>query len=393
MRRLIIFLIFLVASVWFGVTVLRHPGYLLLVYQPWMVQMPLWFALISLLIIFGLFYLLIDSIDRIHFFYYRLKNWMKLRREHKAYSNTQLGLTNLIEGRWRKSEKLLLAGVTQTTEPLINYLGAARAAHELKDFERRDDYIQKAYKIAPKEELAIGIVQSELEISQHQYEHAIATLNHLRQLSPRHPRVLFLLEKVYTRLADWRQLQSLLPDLRKAKIITSEQAATFEKNLYLEILRHSTYSSLDALHQAWADLPKAMRNNPDIAYAYVQQLSKFNDTATMEEVIRKILKHSWHGGLVNVYSTLPFTNLNQQLVIMGGWLKSYGNHQELLLALGRVCVKVQLWGKAKDYFERCLEIEPNPEASYEYGALLEHLGDIDLALTQYKLGLKNIEKA
>ena len=47
MRRLIILLLFLVLSVWFGLTFLRHPGYMLVVYQPWMVQMPLWFALMD----------------------------------------------------------------------------------------------------------------------------------------------------------------------------------------------------------------------------------------------------------------------------------------------------------------------------------------------------------
>lgn len=387
MRRLFIFLIFLIASVWFGVAFIRHPGYLLLVYQPWMVQMPLWFAVLSTLIIFGLFYLLIDSIDRIHFLFYRLKNWMQFRREHKAYSNTQRGLTNLIEGRWKKAEKLLLVGVSQTTEPLINYLGAARAAHEQKAFDRRDDYIQKAYNIAPKEDIAIGIVQSELEMSQGQFEHAAATLNHLRQESPRHPRVLFLLEKVYTRLADWNQLRSIVPELRKAKVITKEQEAIFEKNVNLEIFRQHTFETLEALQVAWNALPKAVRKNPDVVYAYALQLQRFNETKTMEDVIRKTLKHSWHGGLVNLYSTLPFDNLNRQLVILGAWLKMYGPHQEILLALGRICTKVQLWGKAKDYFARCLELGPSPEASLEYGKLLEHLGDTEAALQVFKDGI------
>jgi uncharacterized protein HemY len=57
MRRLIIILLFLIASVWCGVLAIKHPGFLLIVYQPWMVQMPLWFAFISFLIFFGLCYI------------------------------------------------------------------------------------------------------------------------------------------------------------------------------------------------------------------------------------------------------------------------------------------------------------------------------------------------
>ncbi|VVC74821.1 hypothetical protein AQUSIP_00930 [Aquicella siphonis] len=184
MWRLFIFLIFLLASVWFGVEVVRHPGYLLLVYQPWMVQMPVWFALLSLLVFLGLFWLVIGSIDRIGFLWFRMKNWVSIRREHRSYSKTTQGLSALIEGRWKKAERLLLAGVNQSFEPLINYLSAARAAHEQSAYERRDDYIQKAYEIAPDARLAIGLTQAELEVRQNKFEQATATLNHLRQDSP-----------------------------------------------------------------------------------------------------------------------------------------------------------------------------------------------------------------
>ena len=79
MRSLIIFLFFLVLSVWLGLQAERHPGYLLLVYHHWMIQMPLWFVLISVIVIFALFYLLIDSIDRCQFLWFRLQNWFAPR--------------------------------------------------------------------------------------------------------------------------------------------------------------------------------------------------------------------------------------------------------------------------------------------------------------------------
>ena len=92
MRRLLFILIFLLASVWFGLTIMQHPGYVFIVYQPWMMQMPLWFAFIALFVAFSLFYLLINSIDRLKFFLYRMKNWLRFRREHRSYSKTQHGL-------------------------------------------------------------------------------------------------------------------------------------------------------------------------------------------------------------------------------------------------------------------------------------------------------------
>lgn len=390
MWRLIIILLILVSSVWFGLEVVRHPGYLLLVYQPWMVQMPVWLALLGIIITFGLFYLLIDSIDQLQFLSLRLKNWLRTHRERKSYSKTQHGLSTLIEGRWKKAEKLLLAGVNQSFEPLMNYLGAAKAAHEQGAYSRRDNYIRKAYKVAPNADLAIGLTQAELELSQDQLEHAAATLNHLRQASPHHPRVLKLLEKVYVRLADWKNLEALLPSMRKAKVINAEQMELFEKNIYCEILNFSNNKNLDDLHRIWNGMPRSARKNSDVACAYVKQLSRFTDTKEIEELTRKLLKNTWHAELARIYGTLPFTDLNRQLVIVGEWLKLYGQKSELLLTLGKLCTRMQLWGKAKDYFERCLALGPNAEASLEYGKLLENLGEEEEAKRKYRDGLAQL---
>jgi len=390
MRRLILFLALLIVSVWLGLKVVHHPGFLLLVYQPWMVQMPLWFALLSLIVAFLVFYLLIDSIDRFHFLVFRVKNWLRFRREQQSYSKTQQGLSYLIEGRWEKAERSFLGGVNQTVDPMINYLGAAKAAQEQKAYERRDQYIQKAYHVAPHSALAIGLTQAELEWEQNQLEHAIATLNHLRQKSPRHPRILKLLEKIYARLGDWQNLLLLLPSLRKAKLLTVDEAEIFEKNMYCEILMHMNTASLDELHHVWHDMPRAIRKNSDVVAAYVKQILRFPETKEAEDLIRKTLKYTWHPTLVTLYGSLPFTQLNRQLVVVGAWLKIYGPHPELLLVLGKLCVRVQLWGKAKDYFERCLATGPYPLASLEYGKLLEQLHEKDEALKKYKEGLMGL---
>jgi HemY protein len=76
--------------------------------------------------------------------------------------------------------------------------------------------------------------------------------------------------------------------------------------------------------------------------------------------------------------------VNRQLVIAGAWMKMYGQQPELLLMLGKFCAKLQLWGRAKDYFTKCLAIRPNADATLEYGRLLEKLGESDQATVLYR---------
>lgn len=393
MLRIVIFTLILVLSVWAGIAMLNHPGYLLMVFHPWMIQMPIWFAALATILFLILFYLIVNSFDRVYLLSFRFKNWMRRRHDKQAYSKTQHGLTALIEGKWKKSEQLLIAGIDQQAEPLMNYLGAAKAAHERALYEQRDAYIQKAYQVAPYADIAIGLSQAALELEQGQYEQAQAILNHLRETAPKHPRTLTLLEKVYVRTNNFSGLLSILPAMRKAKVLTAAQAAVFEKNCYREQLTRTNFLSDEDLHRAWEQVPRHVRKHPDMVEVYIQKLSNFPATdKEREELIRKTLKHEWHPALAAMYGDLDFSNLNRQLVIVGGWLNTYGPKPELLLALGKLCVRVQLWGKAKDYFERCLAIGPNPEASLAYGSLLEKLDEPDEALQKYRDGLMHCAK-
>lgn len=352
MRRLFFFLVLLIASVWLGLLVLRHPGYLLVFAQPWMVQMPLWFALLASVVLLIIFYWVVDSIDRLQFLWFRLKNWLRFRREHRLYNKAQHGLMLLIEGRWQKSERLLMASMNEAVDPLINYLGAAKAAHEMGAYARRDQYIQTAYQVAPQASLAIGLTQEALLFEQGEVQRSFALLDKLRVQSPRHPLVL----------------------------------KRFEQR-FCDKLRLVPYAHLNDLKSLWNSLPRQMRKQSNVACAYAKQLVRLSDAKEAESVIRQTLKRHWQSEMVLLYGTLPFVNLNRQLVIVGAWLNMYGERPETLLTLGRLCVRVQLWGKAKDYFARCLALGPNADASLAYGLLLEKLDEPDEAMVKYREGL------
>lgn len=388
MIRLILFLVFLIASVYIGMEMMQHPGYLLIVYQPWTVEMPLWFAVLCLIVFISLFYLLIYFIMHSQFLWLRFKNWLSRRRERIVYSKTQHGLAMLIEGKWKKAERLLISAVKQTNEPLINYLAAAKAADEQKAYDRRDQYIQNAYKIAPAANLAIGLTQAELEFKQNHFEHVLATLNQLRQKNPHHPEILKLLEKIYIHLGDFENLHALLPSMRKAGLLNNEQVVLFEKNIYCEMLHSSHSKSLNDIQTLWQNMPRQMRKNPEVVYAYVQQLNRFPNTQDeIAEIIRKTMKNGWSAKLVDFYSELTFQDIKKQFVIVGAWVRLYGERKELLFLQGKLCKQAQLWGKAKDYFTKCLAEGPNREATLEYGSLLELLEKKDEALAVYKEGL------
>jgi HemY protein len=395
MRRFISILFLFIFSIYVGLKIIQDPGLAFFTYQNWSVEMPLWLAVLVFFIICYAIYMLANFFDSLGFSFYKMKNWLHWRREHKAFSKTNRGLLQLIEGDWQLAENLLLQGVPQTEAPLINYLAAAKAAHELGNYTRRDSYLQKAHDISPENDVVIGLAQAQLQLNQGQLEQALASLGHLRELAPKHPFVLKLLHRLYIHLGDNRALLKLLPILRKAKVIEAEQDYQLQLNSYIQLLtaaesKNEGVKGYAGLQLFWDNVPKALRNEPRLVYAYIKRLMVYPEAqAEIESLLQKTLNKNWDNELIKLYGLRFTEHPTVQLTKAEAWLKQRVNNAALLLTLGRLSVRCQLWGKARSYYENSLRLESNPETYLAYGQLLEQLGEYDSARENYRNGLIN----
>lgn len=393
MWRFIWLVIILIASVWLGLQIAKDPGLAFFSYKQWSVEMPLWFAVVSLMVLLLLFYLVTQVCGGVSHLVYRFKSWIHWRRKHKAYSKTNRGFMELIEGHYKNAEHDLLEGLSQSDAPLMNYLALAKAAHEQKAFERRDNYLRKAHASAPDADVVIGLTQAQLQIDQGQYEQALAVLEHLKTLAPKHVLVLKLLERVYIHLGDWQALLALIPGLRKAGIVERQHVAMLEAKTYQEMMRSLNHHEigLSGLKTFWQEVPRKFQKDSGVLACYAKQLSHYpDDGVDIEKLMYKALSKSWDDELVKQYGLLKTTDPKKHLSHAEHLRKDHPHDAMLLLALGRICVRSQLWGKARSYFQESLNIEPRAETFMEYGKLLEHLGDSVTAMESYRDGLSTL---
>jgi HemY protein len=391
MRSVVVLLIIFLLSVFCGLKIAEDPGFAFFSYQNWSVEMPLWLAVVGLLVVFFFGYWLVQLVDGVDFSLYRFRNWRRLRKKTRSYSKTNRGLVELVEGNWQSAEDYLIEGIAQSDAPLINYLAAAKAAHERGAYDKRDAYLRTAHDVAPHAELAIGLTQARLLFEQGQLEQALATLGHLRTIAPKHKVVLKLLERVYVRLGDWQELLKLLPNLRKAKLLDAIELEIFEKNIYLELLHSGDAKKGGELstRAAFRALPRKFQKDPELICAYAKLMLPYPEAANeLEVLLSRVISQQWNADAVRLYGLLPLTNPTKELTKAEGWLrKSYPDQAVLLLTLGRLAMRCQLWGKARDYYENSLRLEVVPETFVEYGKLLEKLGEHSAAITNYRNGL------
>ena len=401
MKKLfVILLILLVAGAWVGQLMVQDPGYVLLAYKQTTIETSLWVLLLALVIGFALLHWLFNLIHNIRLPGDRLRSWRTDRNHRLARSKTLKGLVALSEGSWWKAQRYLTQAAQRSDLPVINYIAAARAAHEQGDGKAADDLLNRARQSTPQAEVAIGITQAEMQLERGQLEPCLATLLHLRRQAPKHTHVIRLLKDTYLKLEDWKGLTDLLPELKRLQAMKADELEKLEQQCYLHQLELSVSSlpdSADAherlrsLSRCWQSVPQHLLRDPALISRYTDLMIEIGAEADAEKMLRDLIKRKWDAHLVELYGRLQAEQPDKQLNLARGWLKQHPDSPELELTLGRLCMRNAHWGKAISHFERSLELKPDADTFKELYRLLHHLGEDKRALELMTRELQQVD--
>lgn len=306
-------------------------------------------------------------------------------RSARAGQKLTRGMIEVAEGNFARGEKLLARAARTSDAPLFNYLQAARAAHLQGKDERRDEWLKLAYEQTPEAANAVLLTQAELQLDREQFEQALATLRRLEENSRDHSHALALLGRLYFRLQDWGHLADILPRLQKQGRVKQETLDKWSIRVHREQFERA--ADVAAVNAVWKSAPKRLRNNVGILDAYYMNLMRLGQHEKAEKELAAALKTEWRGPLVRLFGLVEGGDPSKQLKRAETWLAKHGDDTDLLLAAARLCLRTELWGKARSYLETVISLRPTPEAYQEYGRLLTRLGDTDAAADAYCAGL------
>lgn len=386
----------LLLSVLMATYMQEDTGYVRISFQNYLVETSLWFAVVLLVTFLSTVYVASAFLGKLIGSTRWFSLWTSARGQNLARKQTTRGLLAYAEGNWHRAQKDLTHAANKADTPLINYLAAAQAAHEQGNEKETENLLKKAYESTPGADMAVGITKAQLQLANNQYEQCLASLVRLRKKSPHHPFILKLLKTVYTKLEDWHKLTEIMPDLRKGKIGTTEELDELERTSWLNLLdgavsdikrTQGSSSNTEPLDSLWDKLPATMRKDESVIHAYANHLRQLGENQRAEALIRKVLRNHWSPMLVNLYGLLEVESSSELLITAENWLKSRPNDDELLLTLGRLSLRNQLWGKAREYFEASLKLKKRPETFAELCRLYSHLGEHQLSSDFFMLGL------
>ncbi len=138
----------------------------------------------------------------------------------------------------------------------------------------------------------------------------------------------------------------------------------------------------------WKNTSNHLKALPDVIEHYARQLIKVDAAGEAENVLRLYLNKNWQESSIILYSELDVMVDNRQLEMAENWLKDHQHNAWLLLALGKMCMSHSLWGKARNYLEASIAINPMPENYLKLARLLEeHMAEPAAAQEYYRQGL------
>jgi len=388
MKTLIFIAILLIASIWVGINMAKNPGYVLITYEQWSIETTLWVAIIATLLLMVVLYFALKLIRGT----LNIPSFLRIRSRNraivKAQKRTIQGFCQLVEGQYLLAEKNLLTSARDQPRNLINFIAAAKSAQNRKDYDKRDHYLSHAEKGSQYSKTAVALVKAKFQIQADQLGEAEATLNKIHLKLPHHPQIIKQLAEIAIMKKEWLHVKGFFPALKKYKLLNKKDLETLEIKTYKHLLREASH---DEIEKIWRHTPNTLQQNEGILLAFVHNLMQHDKQQLAANTLKKALKNAWLPNLILAFGELDHIDAIKQLHSLEAWLPSHDSDPILLLALGRVCMRNSLWGKAKSFLETSIKIKPSQQAYKSLGELNLQLDEPTAALEHFQQGLEFTE--
>lgn len=366
----------------------RNPGYVQFVYPPYKLEMSLTLFVSALLCFFVLGYLLVRLVFATLQLPEYVRNFREARASGKGRTAMIEALTAFFEGRFAVAEKAAVRAMALGEKSGLNSIVAARAAHELHEFDKRDAYLADAEGKSVGETTMRLMAKTEFMLDQKQTQSALNTLKELSDSGMhKHIGALSLELKAQQQARNWDAVLDVMAQLEKRNAIDKVVAEQMRQQAWLEKLRGQATDAA-SMRALWKTVPGDFKRRSKIAAAAAEAFGKLDDCQSAQQLLAESLNAHWDSDLVTLYGECHGDNCTSQIDQAERWLKEHVADAGLLLALGKLCICQGLWGKAQSYLEASLSIKSSSAAYSALGQLAEKMGKHEEARAYFQKAIQ-----
>lgn len=394
MMRALIWLL-LLAALAIGVALFgRGPtGYVLWVLPPWRVELSFNLYVLLQLAVLAAAYLLLRGIVVVLDMPRAVGEYRRRRARAVTERAAATALRAFWEGRYalalRTAEKVV--AVPLTPDPAlppqdacgIATLVALKSAHALHDGVRIERWATRAEALDAHWQTAHWMARMRIALDARDVVAARQALEHLGPGARRQIVALRLALRLAQGENDGRELLRLTRLLEKHGALTAEQARPLRLRAQIGLI-DSFGDDPERLMQHWQAIEASERADSQVVHRAVRALTAAGACEESAQLVEEHLDVHWQPGLLGDYALCAGGDVLRRIAQSERWLHEHPRDADLLLALGRLCLRQQLWGKAQSYLEASLAVQETRAAHVELAQLLERLEKSALAGRHYR---------
>lgn len=376
--------ILLIVSAAAGLALLMrfNHGNVAILWPPYRLDMSVNFVVLALLFAFGVLHLLFVAIGKAVDLPGRVREYRLRRQQETARQALRDAVLALFEGRFGRAEKL--AQAAREDEQLAGpaALLAARAAHRMRELERRDRWLSLAAEDRGSANAEL-MTEAELALEEQDAARAISAIERLHGKGLRHIHALRVALRAYELSEDWMGVLHVLRLLEKRDALPDAAIRGLRVRACRAMFARRA-GDASGLRDLWLSLKPAERELPET----VEAAAAAHAAAGQQEQARRLIEGAMASEvspiLLPVYVGLDRIPTRERIQRVEQWRLQHGEDADLLLALGRLCMAESIWGKAEEYLNRSLAARRSAAAHVALAELAEALGRAEMAATHYR---------
>ncbi len=384
--RILIWLLALAAlAAGLAVAALHNDGYVLVALPPWRVELSLNLLLVLAMVGFFALYFVVRAITALIALPVSVREFRARHAHEKADAALRDGVDLFMEGRYSHALRRAEASYNADHAPLLASLLAQSAAHRMRDEARELLWRDRARQSDKGLSGARLMVEAGIATDKRDFASARELLDQFTRKGGLHVAAQRLALRVHQGMGQWQDVERVLRQLEKHHAMTPAQAAPLRQRAQREII-----SQLQTLGDGGAallrfvnKLPEVDRLEPRLVLRVVPMLSSAGKHEEAVRLIEDALDIQWDSYLAAAYGDCTHDTLGR-IAHAERWLPAHPRDHKLLLTLGRLCRRQQLWGKAQSYLEASLSVLPSRWVHLELAALQDSLGHVDRANIHYR---------